>query len=416
MGGFAAQHHLAVRALEEEGACRLVCSCDPNPPAFQSQMQDWEFAQRKVKVYTDYRQMLAECRGDLDVVTVPTPIPLHAPMHRACIEAGLACYLEKPPTLYHVELDEMLAVEQRARKQTQVGFLYIVENARQRLKQRIVSGEFGPVRRVAFQGLWPRPTTYFTRNGWAGRLMLDGKPVLDSCIGNAMSHYVHNMLFWAGQDDLFSWAEPEQVRAEMYRAHAIEGMDTAFVSATCTNGTELRIAATHAWDGPHQHYERVECDRASIIYVVGEMYRVEWRDGKREEASLDHTTTLLRQNLQHYLRYIRGEEARPLTRLIDSRPFVHLYNLAHIASKEITTVPEVYIRRSSVGPGDGEHIVIEGIRETCEAFSSTGHFPSEQGAPWAKAGGATGKEDLPQLFTVVQQMMDDRRRTINKRQ
>lgn len=408
MGGFAAQHHLTARALEEKGACRLVCACDPNLSAFQSHMQKWEFAQRKVKVYTDYRQMLAECRGDLDVITIPTPIPLHAPMHRACIEAGLACYLEKPPTLYHVELDEMLAVEKHAQKQTQVGFLYIVEEARQKLRQRMVKGEFGRVRRVVFLGLWPRPTTYFTRNGWAGRLMLDGKPVLDSCIGNAMSHYVHNMLFWAGQDALFSWAEPEQVRAEMYRAHAIEGMDTAFVLATCTNGTELRIAATHAGDGSHEHYERVECERAIITYIVGKAYRIEWNDGTCEEAVLGNKN-LLEKNLWHYLRYIHGEEARPLTRLIDSRPFVHLYNLACIASGEITTIPHNHLVRSPAEPGHGEYVAINGIREICESFLAHGRFPSEQGVKWAKAGGVAGINELPQLLTVVQRMRTDRR-------
>lgn len=405
MGGFAAQHHLVVHALEKAGLCRLVCSCDPNWPAFQSQMQDWEFPQRKIKVYTDYRQMLAECQKDLDVVTIPTPIPLHAPMHRACMEAGLACYLEKPPTLYYAELDEMLAVEQHAQKQTQVGFLYIAEGARQRLKQRIVNGEFGTVRRVSFQGLWPRPTTYFTRNGWAGRLMLDGKPVLDSCIGNAMSHYVHNLLFWAGQDDLFCWAEPKQVRAELYRAHAIEGMDTAFVSAICTNATELRIAATHACDGLHRHYERVECDQAVITYMVGRGYRVQWNDGRSEEETLEDNHGLLEKNLRHYLRYVSQEEARPLTCLRDSQPFVQLYDLAYIASESITTIPQKEIHRSSVQEGHGEYVAIHQIQEICEAFIACGQFPSEQGVPWARAGRTTDIGHLPQLLSTVQQIL-----------
>jgi hypothetical protein len=148
----------------------------------------------------------AEC-GELEVVTVPTPIPLHAPMHRACVERGLACYLEKPPTLYHAELDEMLAVEARAARQTQVAFNFIVEDSRQALKRRILAGEFGRVLRAGSHGHWPRPTTYFTRSAWAGRLFLGGRPVLDSCIGNAMAHYVHSLLFWCGDSALLSWAE-----------------------------------------------------------------------------------------------------------------------------------------------------------------------------------------------------------------
>src|SRR5690348_217966 len=107
MGGFAGSHHEAIRGLEKEGECRLIATCDPKLEAFQDAMQRWEVTARGVQTFPDYVQLLDACRDQLDLVTIPTPVPLHAPMHRAVVEAGLACYLEKPPTLDYAELDRM---------------------------------------------------------------------------------------------------------------------------------------------------------------------------------------------------------------------------------------------------------------------------------------------------------------------
>ena len=46
----------------------------------------------------------------------------------------------------------------------------------------------------------------------------DGRVVLDSCLGNALAHFVHNMLFWIGGPELLSWAQIAAVRAEVEHA------------------------------------------------------------------------------------------------------------------------------------------------------------------------------------------------------
>lgn len=136
MGGFAATHHQAVMTLEERGQARLTCTCDPNPDAFQTEQRAWHFARRGVRVFSHHGPLLEACRDQLDLLVVPTPIPLHAEMHRAGIAAGLAVYLEKPPTLDHIELEEMIAQDQRAKKATFVGFNFIIEKPRLALKTR----------------------------------------------------------------------------------------------------------------------------------------------------------------------------------------------------------------------------------------------------------------------------------------
>ena len=116
--------------------------------------------------------------------------------------------------------------------------------------------------------LWPRPAGYFARNGWSGRLIIDGRIVLDSCLGNTMAHSVDNMLFWTGTAGLFSWAEIAAVRAELYRAHAIEGADTFFVEADLATGCTLRFALSLACAGASTSSETIICEKA-IPQVLG---------------------------------------------------------------------------------------------------------------------------------------------------
>lgn len=408
--GFASSHHLAVQALESAGECRLVCTCDIQEEALRAARERWDLDRRSVHTYTDYREMLDAHRAELDMVTVPAPIPLHAEMHRACVERGLACYLEKPPTLDPDELERMIALEAQTRRETQVGFNFIAESTRQALKARLLSGEFGRLRQVSFSGWWPRASSYYARNAWAGRLIGDdGRLVLDSCIGNAMAHYLHNLLFWAGTDSLFSWASPAAVTAELYRAHAIQGFDTCFVRAECVEGAELRIAASHACEGPSEHQERLECEEATITYVTGGTYEVTWGDGRPHELAPADRHDLFQANLRAYFSYLRGDAPRPLTRLADARPFVHLQALAYVAAGAITQVgPEHLLRPSSEGdPGASEGIAITGVREACATFMATGRFPSAQGLAWARTSGgavAASPVDLSRLPGVIRDM------------
>ncbi len=403
MGGFAGIHHATIHTLEQAGWCKLVCTCDPNPAAFVERMQGWDFPHRDVNVYDRYDAMLDASIDKLDLVTIPTPVPLHAQMHRACVERGIAAYLEKPPTLDIAELQEMLAVEGSAIRKTNIGFNYIIEEPRQTLKRRLMQGEFGRLRKVLLSGLWPRGRSYYRRANWAGRLLLDGKLVLDSCLGNALAHYVHNMLFWAGQKDLFDWSPVAQVRAELYRAHSIQGTDTLFVEAETSSGVELRIALTHACAGENRHWERVECDDASITYVTDKSYEIRHSNGKVETQSVPSVS--LRENLIAYLGYLSGEGLnRPITQLADAQPFVELNDLAYLASGSITTVQDSDLDITQYRDGREEYVTIRGIDDACLSFLDGGLFPSQQRFAWAHVGGAATPSDLPHLCDVVNAM------------
>lgn len=402
MGGFAGSHHHAVARLEERGEVRLICTCDPDPAAFAKEQQTWRLATRGVGVFSDYRAMLEACHSSLDLVAVPTPIQLHGQMHAAATAFGLPAYLEKPPTLDHAELEKMIEADARARKASLVGFNFIIEKKRLALKERLLAGEFGAIRGATLSALWPRPAGYFARNNWAGRLMMGDRVVLDSCFGNAMAHFVHNLLFWTGGPELFSWAQLAAVRAELYRAHAIEGADTFFVEADTIAGITLRFAVSHACAGASTHCEVVLCDKAALRYTVGGQIEVRWNDGRIERIELESFDPLA-ENHTNYYRYLRGEAPRPATTLADSRPFVALNDLAHISSGRIFPVPPERLSGVRDNKDQKDYLQIAGLIATQENFLVRGIWPGTSGWGGGPAEVVT-PADLRRFHDVVRAM------------
>lgn len=364
LGGFAASHHRALLSLEKEGLCQVIGACDPFPNSFLQERNEWRFAERGVRVFGDWQAMLNMLADELDVLTVPAPLPLHAPIHQVAVERGIACYLEKPPTLFWRELDEMLEVEKRARFATNVGFNFIIETARQTLKQRILDGEFGKLLRVSFLGHWPRPESYFTRSPWAGKIWLHNGWVLDSCIGNAMAHYIHNLLFWAGTRELFDWASVAEIEAALYRAHAIENYDTVLTRGLFENGVQFCIASTHASRPPQYHREEVICEKALITYITGHEWKIEWRDRRVQpiETGEADKGDLLSRNFAAYFDYLRGNTSRLPTTLQESKPFVHLTNLVYVAAEQIEQIEE------EVTIKEKEWVAVRGLEKKMHQF------------------------------------------------
>lgn len=402
MGGFAGSHHHTLARLEERGYARLICTCDPQLERFAGEQQAWRFAQRGVQVFSDYRPMLEACHANLDMVVIPTPIQLHAEMHAAATAYGLPTYLEKPPTLDHLELENMIVADQRARKSSHVGFNFIIEKVRLSLKERLLAGEFGAIRGATLTALWPRPASYFARNDWAGRLMMNGHVVLDSCFGNAMAHFVHNLLFWTGGPGLFTWAQIAAVRAELYRAHAIEGADTFFVEADTTSGITMRFALSHACAGASSHSEVVLCDKAVVRYAVGGAVEIRWNDGRVEKSPLEPFDALQENHLD-YFRYLRGESPRPATTLVDSRPFVALNDLAYVSSGRITPIPPDQVSGVRDEKEQKDYLYVATMAAAHEAFLTRGVWPSATG--WGREPGeVVTPADLGRFHAAIEAM------------
>lgn len=393
MGGFAAVHHRALLSLEEEGLCKVVATCDPAPEAFAESCREWRLHKRGVHIFDDYGKML-EAHGDhLDVMVIPAPVPLHAEMHALAVERGLSVFLEKPPTLDPLELERMIQVDGRAPRPACVGFNFIRQPNRRVLKQRLLDGEFGTPREVRVFGCWPRSQGYFQRNDWVAKLLApDGRPMPDSCLGNAMSHYVHNALFWAGLDDVQAFAPVREVRAELYRARRIEGADTVFVEVLTATELLLRFALTHSCHRPHRQGEEVVCDRATVEWGPHPPARVLPLEG--EEEALDWKDSLpLPDNLRAYFDFVRTGEGYAGTTLAECRPFVHVDALMYLSAKSIQTLSDD--RVEVTGLKQDPLPVIRDFDALRERFLREGEWPGGERPDTATP------EDLPEFKDIL---------------
>ena len=406
IGGFGNAHHGIFLKLEQRGEVRVTATCDPALPNLAGVCEAHQFAERGVSVFDSFEKMAAH--GEFDLGVIAAPIQFHAPMHAAFVRLGAACYLEKPPTLDPQELELMILTEQDARIETNVGFSFIHLQDRLALKQRMIAGEFGILRQMSFLGLAPRSPAYFGRNRWAGRMLIGDTVLLDSCAGNALSHYLNAMLLFAGKSGLQEWARPIEIQAELYRANPIEGPDTVFASCLLEGGIEFRMALSHACSNAEQITEETLIfEKATITIRSSNQLEIQRADG--EHASFSMAGPSLADSVDNYLGYVRGNSIRPAQRLADCRGFVELNALLYLAAGRIHTVPDAYVLEvPTESSTQASTRAISDIEEASRRLVTDGLLPSDTSLAWARPGGKCGVSDLPNLRTVIQTIRDSR--------
>jgi predicted dehydrogenase len=103
---------------------------------------------------TDYKAVLA--RVDVDAVVLLTPMPEHAPMARAALQAGKHVLVEKPMAVNLEEARELLALAQQSRRYLLCAPFTVLSPTFQTIARRLRRGDIGRV--VSARG----------RYGWAG--------------------------------------------------------------------------------------------------------------------------------------------------------------------------------------------------------------------------------------------------------
>ncbi len=376
LGGYASLHHRFLHQLEQEGLCRVIATCDPHYESFDDLMQKLDFSERGIRLFRGDAEMLEAIGHQKPWVCIAAPVHLHADMHRRAVEKGCPVYLEKPPTLDPIQLEEMIQTERKAAVPTNVGFNFIIQPERMALKERIRSGEFGTLKSVRFFGAWGRPPAYYTRNQWAGRLIgPDGRPLMDSCFGNAMSHFVHQALFWAGTSETSRFASPVEVQAILQRARDIQGADTVMASVKTDTGVDLRFAMTHACPQGTDHWEELILENATLRIQSDSTFEQLDPDGQ-----VTHSTTWpqfepLIENLKCYSDLIQGRTPAPATHLTECRPFVTLNALLYLSTPGISRFPQEEIEASP--HEQGPIPVPKGLRKAQEVFLKEGNWPAE---------------------------------------
>jgi predicted dehydrogenase len=108
-----------------------------------------------VASYTDVARMLAECR--LDAAFNLTPAPLHGPISKACLDAGLHVYSEKPLAGSIGEADELIETAAGKHRLLLCAPAVAVTRRFRWLSEIVASGRFGRLTLATgtFAGLGP---------------------------------------------------------------------------------------------------------------------------------------------------------------------------------------------------------------------------------------------------------------------
>ena len=244
VGGFGAAHVKVLQQLEAESVVQLMCVADPSLERLADTRRMMQA--RNVRWHTDFRTLL-EQEWELDAVAIAAPIHLHMEIACASIARDLFVYLEKPPVPLIQQLNEL--IERDAHRKVTVGFQLINSSAIKQLKVWRTEGKLGDIQCIRVHGCSPRTVEYYARAPWAGKLVYEGKPVFDGPATNALSHWLHNIMYLAGRE-MDSFDVPRELEAELYRTKPIESYDTICMRGHLKSGIEFQYAVTHASEKP----------------------------------------------------------------------------------------------------------------------------------------------------------------------
>ncbi|MBC2601714.1 Gfo/Idh/MocA family protein [Puniceicoccus vermicola] len=224
------------------------------------------------RIYSDFEKMIAEESGRIDLCAIPTGIHLHCPMTIAALNAGMNVLVEKPLTARADEARMMVEARNRSGLEIFVGFQTMFNRSLWETKDLLTRQKFGRVKMIKSIALWPRPTTYYTRNNWAGKLSVGPNTIFDSPVNNAMAHFVMMPLFLSGKD-IENTASIVQLEADAFRAQNIESFDTFSARATTNNGIELLFNFSHSTQERYRPTIEVVCEGGTLQWFENENYR-----------------------------------------------------------------------------------------------------------------------------------------------
>ncbi len=337
--------------------------------------------EKGIPVYDSPEKLLAGVKGKADVVYVPTPINTHFSLTKKCIEMGFDVFLEKPPVATIQELDELIKFTSQKNKSVPIAFQYLYSSIVQQLKQQIVAGKYGKVKRVKGVAAWPRFDSYYSRSPWAGKLRLDGEWILDGTINNPLAHMLADQMYLASEKPN-EMAQPVSVEAELYHGHNIESEDTSSLRIVTDKGVEILFNTTLCPQNKMDTLVTIECERATIKYSAFAKAEIIFADGKVEkiEDNAEKRTVMLKSLAQSYT------DKKPyLVTLEMCRPFMLVVNGAFESCGKPHAIDKKFLTYSAETESAGQTVktVINGIDDLLKEADEKGKLFSELGAKWA---------------------------------
>jgi len=333
---------------------------------------------RGVEYYQDYRLML-ENHKDLDFVAISTPIHLHAPMAIDAMKRGFNVLLEKPPAVTIQDIDAIIETKRKTNRVCSVNFQNTSGKAFRKLLEYIKEGRLGRIKSIVGVGRWKRDESYYQRNAWAGKLVVDGNYVLDGTINNPLAHLLNNELIIA-ETAQPGGGVPAHVQAELYHGHKIEGEDTACVRIITHGGTEVYFYSTLCNRDEESPFIIIEAEKAKANWWFSNRFKIEYCDGSVEEFDGGKEDLFVNMYVNMVEHLFEGKQL--YCPLEITRNFVLASNGAFESSKRIFDIPDEYLEINSENGKICTYI--KNIKEIIDEAAESKKLFSEIGVPWGK--------------------------------
>jgi UDP-N-acetyl-2-amino-2-deoxyglucuronate dehydrogenase len=221
--------------------------------------------------YSSLEKFLAH--RPMDLVIIGSPSGLHAEQGIAAARAGLHVLTEKPIDITLARADALIAECENAGVKLGVIFQDRSKADVHRLKEFLGAGSLGKPILVDAKVKWYRPTEYYGKSRWRGRLALDGG-------GALINQAIHTV-------DLILWllGDVTAVQAEMKTAlHEIESEDTLVALLDFKSGAlGTFIATTSAYPGYPRRLE-ITGSEGTVVLEHDKIIRADLRKPHPELA------------------------------------------------------------------------------------------------------------------------------------
>lgn len=333
------------------------------------------------RIYTDYLEMFRDLEGKIDLCLIPTGISMHAPMAIAAMRHGANCLIEKPAAACFQDVLAMQQIELETGKFVAVGFASLYQFDVRRIKEEILSGKIGRLRSAKGIGLWPRDSSYYQRNNWAGRQKHKDAWVLDSPFCNALAHYLNLLLFFTGKSFETS-ADIDWIQAGLFRCNPeIENADTALMQLKTKDALDIFFYTTHCSEKTFGPVLDLTGDNGYITWSFEETV-FNYADGSTEKIKVDHTSTRDKQ-IDAVINRISNPSEFICDLAIAGR-HVLAVNGAHESSPVIPVTDGIKIKKNT--GKDGYRFVCLGIDKLLKKLYRKENLPLATEYPWIKIG------------------------------
>ena len=280
INGYGADY-IDVLAQQPLNTVKVVGAVDPH---WSRDCGSLECFHDAVPVYKSLKDCF-EAGHAADLVVIASPIHHHIPQSVLALKHGCHVLCEKPLGSAIQEATALMDACDRSDRSVRIGYQWSYSRGIQALKNDIRTGRFGAPIRLKTICLWPRTTSYYQRNTWAGKLReaVTGRWILDSPLNNAQAHFLHNLFFLVGPTASTS-AFPIEVTAEACRVNHIESFDTVACRARTAENVEILFYGSHASQQSQGPRFELEFERARVTFDAnthGQKNEIIVEDGTR---------------------------------------------------------------------------------------------------------------------------------------